>query len=516
MALTAGTRLGPYEIGDQIGAGGMGEVYRATDTRLDRTVAIKVLPEHLADDPQRRERFEREARAVSSLNHPHICTLHDIGEQDGIHYLVMELVEGETLQQRLEKGRLPLDQALEYAIQIADALGKAHRQGVVHRDLKPGNIMITKSGTKLLDFGLAKLKGDAGQVSPLSQMPTQDPSAPLTAEGTIIGTLQYMAPEQLEGKEADARTDIFAFGAVVYEMVTGKKAFEGASPASLITAIMGSQPAPIADLQPVSPPLLDQIVRTCLAKNPDDRWQTATDLIRGLKWSADGRSRPETTSFEAPSKRTERIAWIGATASLMIAVVVLALDFGAESPQPQLMRFSATEPRIPLGQMAVSPDGNHLAFVSNRELWVRSLDQAEPRLFPGTDGATAPFWSHDSRSIAFFANGSLKRVNISGGSPRTISEAGRLGRPGTWNAEGIILFPQEAGQGGLYRVNADGGNRVPVTELGRVNTKEQECFIIGHGDHTGAVLSHRAGAAASAGERQSFEPDGLERHFVCG
>ncbi len=221
----------------------MGEVYRATDTRLDRTVAIKVLPEHLADDPQRRERFEREAKAVSSLNHPHICTLHDVGEQDGIHYLVMELVEGDTLQQRLEKGRLPLDQALEYAIQIADALDKAHRQGVVHRDLKPGNIMITKSaGVKLLDFGLAKLKSDDAQVSPLSQMPTQDPSAPLTAEGTIIGTLQYMAPEQLEGKEADARTDIFAFGAVVYEMVTGKKAFEGASQASLIHSIMGVDP----------------------------------------------------------------------------------------------------------------------------------------------------------------------------------------------------------------------------------------------------------------------------------
>ena len=227
MALTAGTRLGPYEIADQLGAVGMGEVYRATDTRLDRTVAIKVLPEHLASDPQRRERFEREAKAVSSLNHPHICTLHDVGEQDGVHYLVMELVEGDTLHQRLEKGRLPLDQALEYAIQIADALDKAHRQGVVHRDLKPGNIMLTKSGTKLLDFGLAKLKGDAAEVSPLSQMPTQDPSAPLTAEGTIIGTLQYMAPEQLEGKEADARTDIFAFGAVVYEMVTGKKAFWG-------------------------------------------------------------------------------------------------------------------------------------------------------------------------------------------------------------------------------------------------------------------------------------------------
>ena len=227
MPLATGTKLGPYEIADQLGAGGMGEVYRATDTRLDRMVAIKVLPEHLADRADLRERFEREAKAVSSLNHPHICTLHDVGEQDGIHFLVMEYVDGETLQQRLEKGRLPLDQALEYAIQIADALDKAHRQGVVHRDLKPGNIMITKSGTKLLDFGLAKLKGDAAEVSPLSQMPTQDASAPLTAEGTILGTLQYMVPEQLEGKEADSRTDIFAFGAVVYEMVTGRRRLRG-------------------------------------------------------------------------------------------------------------------------------------------------------------------------------------------------------------------------------------------------------------------------------------------------
>ena len=257
----------------------MGEVYRATDTRLDRTVAIKVLPEHLADRADLRERFEREAKAVSSLNHPHICTLHDIGEQDGIHYLVMEYVDGETLQQRLEKGRLPLDQALEYAIQITDALDKAHRQGVVHRDLKPGNIMITKSGTKLLDFGLAKLKGDAAEVSPLSQMPTQDAPAPLTAEGTILGTLQYMAPEQLEGKEADSRTDIFAFGTVVYEMVTAKKAFQGASQASLIGAILRDDPQPMSELQTMTPPSLDHIVTTCLDKDPDMRWQAASDLV---------------------------------------------------------------------------------------------------------------------------------------------------------------------------------------------------------------------------------------------
>ena len=356
MALTAGTRLGPYQIADQLGAGGMGEVYRATDTRLDRTVAIKVLPEHLASDPQRRERFEREARAVSSLNHPHICTLHDIGEQNGTHYLVMELIEGQTLQQRLEKERLPVDQALEYAIQIADALDKAHRKGVVHRDLKPGNIMLTKSaGVKLLDFGLAKLKGDAGTVSPLSQMPTQDPSTPLTAEGTIIGTLQYMAPEQLEGKEADPRTDIFAFGAVVYEMVTGKKAFDGASPASLIGAILKDVPPLVSDFQPISPTTLDRTVKKCLAKDPDGRWQSTGDLLNELKWVTEGSASVSTSTVEVGSKNRGRIAWIAATAVLVVLVVVLGRWYlGQVLEEPRAVRFSIAAPE---GAILRAPGG---------------------------------------------------------------------------------------------------------------------------------------------------------------
>ena len=260
MALEAGRKLGPYEILAPIGAGGMGEVYKATDTRLERTVAIKVLPSHVASNPEVRQRFEREARAVSSLNHPHICTLHDIGHQDGIDFIVMEHIEGETLADRLGKGALPFDQALQYGIEIADALDKAHRQGVVHRDLKPGNIMLTKSGAKLLDFGLAKLAspprrslGEGG-----SALPTE--AKPLTQEGSILGTFQYMAPEQLEGKEADARTDIFAFGAVLYETLTGQRAFHGKSQASLITSIMGSDPPPISSLQSMTPPLLDHVV----------------------------------------------------------------------------------------------------------------------------------------------------------------------------------------------------------------------------------------------------------------
>src|ERR1022692_2040428 len=292
MPLSAGTKLGPYEVLSAIGAGGMGEVYKARDTRLDRIVAIKVLPTHLADRSELRERFEREAKTIASLNHPHICVLHDIGQQDGIDYLVMEYLEGETLAQRLQKSPLPLEQVLQYAIEIADALDKAHRKGITHRDLKPGNIMLTKSGTKLLDFGLAKLKQEVAPANvQLSQLPTAND--PLTAQGTIVGTLQYMAPEQLEGKEVDARTDIFAFGAVVYEMATGKRAFEGKSQASLISAIMSSDPPPMSSLQPMTPPAFDRVVKACLAKEPDERWQTAGDLGRELKWIAEGGSQVE-------------------------------------------------------------------------------------------------------------------------------------------------------------------------------------------------------------------------------
>ena len=465
MALSAGTRLGPYEIADQLGAGGMGEVYRATDTRLDRTVAIKVLPEYLADDPQRRERFEREAKAVSSLNHPHICTLHDVGEQDGIHYLVMELVDGDTLQQRLEKGRLPLDQALEYAIQIADALDKAHRQGVVHRDLKPGNIMITKSaGVKLLDFGLAKLKGDDAQVSPLSQMPTQDPSAPLTAEGTIIGTLQYMAPEQLEGKEADARTDIFAFGAVVYEMVTGKKAFEGASQASLVGAIMNQQPAPVTEVQPVSPPMLDQVIKACLAKSPEDRCQTATDLMRELKWVTDGSAQVGTASVETSSKGRELIFW-SAIGVLLISTLILAVAHFSTAPQEQTaFRFSFDQSPGALGDvLAISPEGERIAFLApgsdgRPAVWVRELGSGEMRMLAGTQGATRfLFWSPDGQSIGFFTQTALRVADLSGAAPLMVCAVGRP-TGGTWNSEGDIIFSDRD----FHRVSDLGGQPVPL------------------------------------------------------
>src|ERR1700730_18646659 len=285
MALAAGARLGPYEILSALGAGGMGEVYRARDTRLDRTVAIKVLRDALSVDPQFRDRVDREARTISQLDHPHICSLYDVGEQDGTSFLVMPYLEGETLEARLKKGSLSLDRALEYAIQIADALNKAHRAGITHRDLKPGNIMLTKTGATLLDFGLAKAGGPVGAAPGLSMLPTTPPG--LTVQGTILGTFQYMAPEQLEGHEADARTDIFAFGAIVYEMITGRKAFEGKSQASLIAAILEREPPPISSQQPLVPQTLERVIRRCLAKDTDERWQTASDLSTSLQWIAE-------------------------------------------------------------------------------------------------------------------------------------------------------------------------------------------------------------------------------------
>jgi eukaryotic-like serine/threonine-protein kinase len=288
LAIRTGQRVGPYEILSAIGAGGMGEVYRARDTRLERIVAIKILSDNLAGRAELRERFDREARTIASLNHPHICVLYDIGQQDGTDFLVMEYLEGETLAERLKKGPLPLDQVLQYAIEIADALDKAHRKGVTHRDLKPGNIMLTKSGTKLLDFGLAKLRGPQAAVATLSALPTEGSN--LTAQGTILGTLQYMAPEQVEGKtnEIDARTDIFVFGAVVYEMATGKKAFEGKTSASVMAKILEVDPPSMVSLQPMTPPALDRVVKKCLAKEPEKRWQAASDVCDELKWIAEG------------------------------------------------------------------------------------------------------------------------------------------------------------------------------------------------------------------------------------
>ena len=339
-----GNTLSHYKIISKLGQGGQGEVYLAEDSRLDRKVALKILPQHLSERAELRERFEREARAVSSLNHPHICTLYDIGEQEGIHYLVMEHLVGETLEARLAKGPLPLEQTLEYAIQIADALDKAHRQGVVHRDLKPGNIMLVKSGAKLLDFGLAKLQA-ADTPTNLSALPTEQ--ANLTAEGTILGTSQYMAPEQLEAKEADSRTDIFAFGAVVYEMATGKKAFEGQSQASLIAAIMGQDPRPMAELQPMTPQLLDWVVKRCLAKEPDERVQTAADLMAELKWVTEvGAGVGPSPAVAAPAAWKKAIPWSIVSVLAVITAVMSWSDSLVRSPgstSPRRVTIDLTE-----------------------------------------------------------------------------------------------------------------------------------------------------------------------------
>ena len=468
MSLAEGTRLGPYEIRDQLGAGGMGEVYRATDTRLDRTVAIKVLPEHLASDPQRRERFEREAKAISSLNHPHICTLHDIGEQNGIHYLVMELVEGETLQRRLEKGRLPLDQALDYAIQIADALDKAHRQGVVHRDLKPGNIMITKSGTKLLDFGLAKLKARA---APLDQWSTIEEKEPLTADGEILGTLQYMAPEQLEGKESDTRTDIFAFGAVVYEMVTGRKALEGTSQASLIAAIMQNDPRSMSELQELVPPPLDRLVRQCLAKDPDNRWQTAADLMRELTWTA-STADPKPEILQASTGTRERVAW-ALFAAATLAVVVLILP--REDPPGRVFRSEYVLPikdQLAIGTpnptVIVSPDGSsflHSMFPLSG-LLLRSFDAVGMTSIVDVRTSASALYSPDGLWVAYIdPEIGLMKVPITGGAPSPIIPGLDSRSDGiTWGEGDTFVFTPDR-QSGLWTVSADGGEPKELTTL---------------------------------------------------
>src|SRR5579863_9505209 len=345
MAILPGRRLGPFEILSAIGAGGMGEVYRARDTRLNRIVAIKVLPAHLADRSELRERFEREARTVANLNHPHICVLHDIGQQDGIDYLVMEYLEGETLAERLKKGPLPIAQVLQYAIEISDALDKSHRKGITHRDLKPGNIMLAKSGTKLLDFGLAKLKA-APTASPLSQLPTANDA--ITEKGTILGTLQYMAPEQLEAKEADARTDIFAFGVVVYEMATGKKAFAGKSQASVISAIMSSDPQPISSLQPMTPPALDRLVKKCLSKEPEKRWQAASDVCDELKWIVEQEQSPQSAAATpelVPQKARQKFVWAAVALALVAAAAVAAVFYLRRAPgEERSFRFVVGPP----------------------------------------------------------------------------------------------------------------------------------------------------------------------------
>ena len=486
MSLPPGTRLGPYEILSAIGAGGMGEVYKARDTRLNRTVAIKILPATLAAAPEFRERFDREARAISSLNHPYICTLYDVGQAPGaqpgsaIHFLVMEYVDGETLAARLSRGALAFDQALRTGIAIAEALDVAHRAGIVHRDLKPGNIMLSKTGVKLLDFGLAKTSGPAISGVELSDPgagPAMTMTAPLTAQGTIMGTFQYMAPEQIEGGGADARTDIFAFGAIVHEMLTGKKAFEAKSQASLLAAILERNPPPLSTLQPLAPPELDHIVARCLAKDPEERWQSAGDLMRELRWAGNGGRPAGTRAPGAVGSRPLHVAWLAAGLALVTAAILGAMLLRMPAdPVPAVVRSAVPAPRGAVfqfvgdsaGPVVIAPDGRSLAFVAadpqgTTHVMVHSLETAADRTLPDTEGATFPFWSPNSRSIAFFMSSRLKRVNIIDGSVQTICEAAQ-GRGGSWSKDDVIVFEPDY-QTGIYRVAASGGKPTQVTTI---------------------------------------------------
>jgi len=479
-----GRTLAHYEILEKIGSGGMGDVYKARDVRLDRTVAVKILPERFADSAERRERFNREARAISQLNHPHICTLYDVGAEDDVDYLVMEYIEGDTLAERLKKGALPLEKALEYGIQIADGLDNAHRARIVHRDLKPGNVMLTSSGVKLLDFGLAKpIRGDDGAIESEARTEQRD----ITEEHAVLGTLRYMAPEQLEQKPVDARTDIFALGAVLYEMVTGRKAFEGGSQASLMSAILTSDPPALSETQPLSPPILDRTVRKCLNKDPDERWQSAHDLMDELKWLSE---RDPDRAAQERVYRTKRLPWLVAAALLVAAVLALLRDPRSEGRTVQ-SSILPPEGTSSTSSFELSPDGRKLAFVARAEngremLWVRPLDGLTSQPLAGTEGATTPFWSPGGDHLGFFADGKLKRINAGGGPAQTLTDAPDP-RGGTWGSSGEIVFAPTLWSG-LHEVSANGGAAEPLTVL----------------DEKRGELSHRWPSFLPDGERLLF------------
>jgi serine/threonine protein kinase/Tol biopolymer transport system component len=509
MTLEAGARLGPYEILSPIGAGGMGEVYKARDTRLGRDVAVKVLPQQLSASPELRQRLEREAKTISQLSHPHICTLFDVGEADVtgegagrealgagrddfssaqrttpsaqrlVQYLVMEYLEGETLADRLGKGSVPVEQSLKIGIEIADALDSAHKSGIVHRDLKPGNVMLTRSGVKLLDFGLAKLHAPvAGAVSAVTSLPTAlQESQPLTTRGTILGTFQYMSPEQLEGGEADARSDLFAFGCVLYEMLTGQKAFTGKSQASLIGSIMNTDPPPVSSLQPMIPPALDRVVKGCLAKEPEQRWHTAHDVRMQLQWIAEGGSLAGVPAPVAARRRSrEKLAWAVAAAGL-IAAAALAVGFVKRAPaKPRLVRFEIPTPEqiVSIDTPRLSPDGRLLAFnatdsTGKTRIWIRPLNAVGAQPLAGTEGTSRPFWSPDSRFIGFFAEGRLKKIDVSGGPPQKICDA-PSGSDGSWSSKGVILYDGRSADP-IRRVSAAGG---VATDFIKADTSRKE------------------------------------------
>jgi Tol biopolymer transport system component len=511
MALTSGTRLGPYEIQSPLGAGGMGEVYRAKDTRLDRSVAVKILPSHLSGNPEAEQRFDREARAISSLNHPNICTLHDVGHQEGTDFLVMEFLEGETLASRLTKGPLPVEQVLKIGIEICEGLERAHKSGVVHRDLKPGNVMLTKTGAKLMDFGLAKAQTASTSSSHLS-MTISGASAgqPLTAQGVLIGTFQYMSPEQAEGKEADARSDIFSLGTVLYEMLTGKRAFPGSSVAAVVGAIMATEPAPLSVAQPMTPPALAQVVKTCLAKDPEERFQTVHDLKLQLRWMAD----VSASQLAAPAplrarralqKRTLMVAaalgWLLAAAGLLVflnsrnQLEDAHRPLTASWPPPKDADFAG----VANGAPALSPDGSKLAFLTggnnDTKLWVRDLATGAVQRIEEAEHPLFPFWSPDGKNLGFFSLGKLKRVALAGGPVQVLCDAPE-GRGASWSPRGVIIFTPNIFEP-LYRVPEAGGTPEKITEA-KSGWTNRNPYFLPDGDHFLFIAREAAGTNSVA------------------
>jgi serine/threonine protein kinase len=545
MALTAGTRLGPYEIHSPLGAGGMGEVYRAKDTRLDRTVAIKVLPSHLSSDPELKQRMEREAKAISALQHANICTLHDIGSQDGTNFLVMEYLEGQTLAERLAKGTLPLDQVLKIGTEIALALEKAHQLGIIHRDLKPANIMLTKAGSKLMDFGLAKpglgklglakaelpiaarVSGGFTPSTPTMNLASLTSAASLlTQKGSIVGTFQYMAPELLQGAEADARSDLFSFGCVLYEMITGRRAFEGKSQLSVFTAILEKDPEPITATQPLFPRLLDRVVRACLAKDPAGRFQSAHDVALDLQWLA------ESTQIDSASAKPFQHfnkSWIAGLAGLLLALVAVAgfagyrwansseqtVSLHAEIPAPD--KFSIDTTGDTGGMPVLSPQGEKIAFVAHsgesKLLWVRSLSSDAAQQLQGTAGASHPFWSPDGSYIGFFAGGKLMKIPAMGGPVAALADAPNA-RGGTWSANNVIVFAADF-QGALMQVNAQGGTTSPATVLDKAkHTTHRWPWFLPDGKHFIFLATSHIGGDVKQNGIYLASIDDTETHLI--
>ncbi len=503
--LANGTTLGPYEILGRIGAGGMGEVYRAHDTRLARDVAVKVLPANVASDPHFRGRFEREAKAISQLSHPNICILHDVGDatvsdpsaEGGpaleIKYLVMEFLDGESLAQRLARGPLPIEHVLRYGGQIADALERAHREGIIHRDLKPSNVMITKSGAKLLDFGLAK-RVVVNESSDRLDTAARTESIPLTSEGAVVGTYQYMAPEQLAALEVDARTDVFSFGALLYEMTTGRPAFEGKSRTGVFAAILTGQPRPMQELQPLAPRALEHLILRCLAKEPDDRWQTMHDVRAELEWISRGGS-PE-TPIAPPKKRIRRLRAaiaVGLVVALAGALSGIWLS-GRRSNGSGVVTAELVPPGgqqyVPSGNSGgpavISPDGRWIVYSAvadnRRMLWLRSIESGRALPLADSENAIFPFWAPDSRRIAFFAEkDKLRRVEI-GAEVSFVIASCMNGRGGAWAPDGTIIFSPGV-QSPLYRVSENGGAVTRLTTVSREHSTHRWPALLPDGNH---------------------------------